>query len=108
MKHKDAYTLSRNQVEEETETSDKFPAVTTDLNIAFEQKKDTDFEKIILAQTCPSTDKKEFVLTSVKGFSSKSKHCIQYPKLHSAMRPVPHSEDLPIPTAPDKYTVDSE
>lgn len=24
------------------------------------------------------------------------------------MRPVPHSEDLPIPTASDKYTVDSE
>ncbi|GBM30446.1 hypothetical protein AVEN_90372-1 [Araneus ventricosus] len=45
---------------------------------------------------------------NVKGFSSKSKHCIQYPNVHSAMRPVPHSEDLPIPTAPDKYTVDSE
>ncbi|GBM17051.1 hypothetical protein AVEN_133318-1 [Araneus ventricosus] len=49
-----------------------------------------------------------FCLTDVNGFSSKSKHCIQYPNLHSAIQPVPHSKDLPIPTAPDKYTVDSE
>ncbi|GBM86163.1 hypothetical protein AVEN_48177-1 [Araneus ventricosus] len=49
-----------------------------------------------------------FYLTDVKRFSSKYKHCIQYPNLHSAMRPVPHSEDLPKPTAPGKYTVNSE
>src|SRR5678816_4570926 len=41
-----------------------------------------------------------FCLTNVQGFSSKSKHCIQYPNLHTAMRPVPHSDDLPVPTPP--------
>src|SRR5678815_615213 len=49
-----------------------------------------------------------FCLTNVQGFSSKSKHCIQYPNLHTAMRPVPHSDDLPVPTPPDEFTVDSE
>ncbi|GFU70872.1 transposon Tf2-6 polyprotein [Trichonephila clavipes] len=38
-KHSDADALSRNPVEEETETSDKFLAVTTSMNLAMEQKK---------------------------------------------------------------------
>ncbi|GFU68321.1 retrovirus-related Pol polyprotein from transposon 17.6 [Trichonephila clavipes] len=38
-KHSDADALSRNPVEEETETSDKFLAVTTSMNLAVEQKK---------------------------------------------------------------------
>ncbi|GFV19977.1 retrovirus-related Pol polyprotein from transposon 17.6 [Trichonephila clavipes] len=38
-KHSDADALSRNPVEEETETPDKFLAVTTSMNLALEQKK---------------------------------------------------------------------
>ncbi|GFT26452.1 retrovirus-related Pol polyprotein from transposon 17.6 [Trichonephila clavipes] len=38
-KHSDADALSRNPVEEETEISDKFLAVTTSMNLAVEQKK---------------------------------------------------------------------
>ncbi|KAJ4435145.1 hypothetical protein ANN_23721 [Periplaneta americana] len=44
----------------------------------------------------------------VKGFTPKSKHSMRYPNIPSAMRPVSHSEDLPVPIAPDKYTLDSE
>ncbi|GFT50853.1 transposon Ty3-I Gag-Pol polyprotein [Trichonephila clavipes] len=38
-KHSDADALSRNPVEEETETPDKFLAVTPGMNLAMEQKK---------------------------------------------------------------------
>ncbi|GFW95895.1 retrovirus-related Pol polyprotein from transposon 17.6 [Trichonephila clavipes] len=38
-KHSDADALSRNPVEEETETPDKYLAVTTSMNLAVEQKK---------------------------------------------------------------------
>ncbi|GFX74653.1 hypothetical protein TNCV_3120851 [Trichonephila clavipes] len=47
-KHSDADALSRNPVEEETETPDKFLAVTTSMNLAVEQKKDQDLEKLKL------------------------------------------------------------
>jgi len=38
-----------------------------------------------------------FCVTQVKGISNKSKHTVKYPNLPSAVRPVSHSEDLPIP-----------
>ena len=38
-----------------------------------------------------------FCITQIKEISSKSKNTVKYPNLPSAMRPVPHSEDLPIP-----------
>ncbi|GFU97192.1 hypothetical protein TNCV_559861 [Trichonephila clavipes] len=44
-KHSDADALSRNPVEEETETPDTFLAVTTSMNLAMEQKKDQDLAK---------------------------------------------------------------
>jgi hypothetical protein len=34
---------------------------------------------------------------NVTGITSKSKHTVNYPDLPSAMRPVPHSEELPVP-----------
>jgi len=34
---------------------------------------------------------------NVTGTTSKSKHTVNYPDLPSAMRPVPHSEELPVP-----------
>ena len=51
-----------------------------------------------------------FCMTSPvsKGLSRKKKHGIQYPNISSAIRPVPHREILPIPTAPEKYTLDSD
>jgi hypothetical protein len=41
-----------------------------------------------------------FCMTNVKGINKKNKNKIQYPDIPSAIRPVPHSDDLPIPTPP--------
>ena len=49
-----------------------------------------------------------FCITQVKGISSKSKHTVKYPKLPSAMRPVPHSENLHIPHPPTHLTLEGE
>jgi len=38
-----------------------------------------------------------FCITKIKGINNKSKHTINYPSLPSAMRPVSHSEALPVP-----------
>jgi hypothetical protein len=44
-----------------------------------------------------------FCLTKICGFSSKNKHNISYPNLPSAIRPVPHCEELPIPELPQDW-----
>ena len=49
-----------------------------------------------------------FCLTNISGLSLKSKHSIQYPNLPSALRPIPHGQDLPIPTPPEVYSVDDD
>ena len=49
-----------------------------------------------------------FCLTNISGFSLKSKHSIQYPNLSSALRPIPHGQDLPIPTPLKVYSVDDD
>jgi hypothetical protein len=36
-------------------------------------------------------------LTSITGVTAKSKHTVQYPNLPSALRPLPHSAELPVP-----------
>ena len=41
-----------------------------------------------------------FCLTSVTGFNASSRKKIKYPNHRSAMRPVHHSDDLPVPTPP--------
>ena len=41
-----------------------------------------------------------FCLTNITGFNASSKKKIKYPNLRSAMRAVPHSDDLPVPTPP--------
>ena len=41
-----------------------------------------------------------FCMTSVKGFSKKNKHKIEYPNLTSAMRPVPHCDEIEVPVPP--------
>ena len=38
-----------------------------------------------------------FCLVNVKGFNKKNKQHLQYPNIHSAMRPIPHSDKVPIP-----------
>ena len=40
-----------------------------------------------------------FCLTNITGFNTSRKK-IKYPNLRSAMRAVPHSDDLPVPTPP--------
>ena len=46
------------------------------------------------------TDDSYFCLTNITGFNASSRKKIKYPNLRSAMRPVPHSDDLPVPTPP--------
>jgi len=50
-----------------------------------------------------------FCLTSITGVTAKSKHTVQYSNSLSAMRPVPHSAELPVPKPPTNMTLgDSE
>ncbi|GFX19565.1 hypothetical protein TNCV_2074731 [Trichonephila clavipes] len=60
-KHSDADALSRNPVEEETETSDKFLAVTTSMNLALEQKKDQDLAKLKLLSNSSKNEEFRFI-----------------------------------------------
>jgi hypothetical protein len=46
-----------------------------------------------------------FCITNTSGFTSKNKQNIEYPNLPSALRPVPHSEDVPIPTVPAELSL---
>ena len=41
-----------------------------------------------------------FCLTNITGFNASSRKKIKYPNLRSTLRPVPHSDDLPVPTPP--------
>ena len=43
-----------------------------------------------------------------KGLSRKKKQNIQYPGIPSAICLVPHGETLPVPEAPQKFTLDSD
>lgn len=48
-----------------------------------------------------------FCLTNTVGSNEKKQRAIQYPSLPSAIRPVPHGENLPIPTPPNDWeTID--
>lgn len=49
-----------------------------------------------------------FCMTQIKGITSKSKHTVQYPNLPSAIRPVPHNAELPVPQPPAHLTVDED
>jgi hypothetical protein len=41
-----------------------------------------------------------FCMTKIAGFSKKNKHKIVYPNCESALKPVPHDEDNPVPVPP--------
>ena len=45
----------------------------------------------------PDVDDCYFCLVNVKGFNKKNKQHLQYPNIHSAMRPIPHSDEVPVP-----------
>ncbi|CAH1107944.1 unnamed protein product [Psylliodes chrysocephalus] len=49
-----------------------------------------------------------FCLTNVKGIGPKSKHTVRYCNLPSALRPVKHSEQFPIPKALESWSLDEE
>jgi hypothetical protein len=51
-----------------------------------------------------------FCLTSpvASGRNTKRKQNIDYPNIPSAIRPVPHGEDLPLPEPPKEYNLNSE
>ena len=52
-----------------------------------------------------------FCSVDVKGFNTKNKKKISYPNLNSAIRPVPHSSEIPVPLPPsslDDIQSDSE
>ncbi|GBO21918.1 hypothetical protein AVEN_79096-1 [Araneus ventricosus] len=46
----------------------------------------------------------DFCIIKIKGFFVKSKHKIEYRNLHSAMRPVSHNDELPVPKTVEKFT----
>ncbi|GFU11216.1 integrase_H2C2 domain-containing protein [Trichonephila clavipes] len=60
-KHSDADALSRNPEEEETETPDKFLAVTTSTNLAMEQKKDPHLAKLKLSSNSSKNEEFRFI-----------------------------------------------
>ncbi|KAI6653956.1 hypothetical protein LOD99_3132 [Oopsacas minuta] len=41
-----------------------------------------------------------FCMTSIKGFNGKNEKSITYPNHPSAIRPIAHSDDIPVPTPP--------
>lgn len=43
-----------------------------------------------------------------KGISRKKKLSIKYPNILSAIRPVPHGDDLPVPNPPGDYSLESD
>ncbi|XP_042233503.1 uncharacterized protein LOC121873827 [Homarus americanus] len=49
-----------------------------------------------------------FCMTKVAGFNKKTKDHIIYPDIPSAIRPVSHSDDIPVPVPPDTWEISSE
>ena len=38
-----------------------------------------------------------YCMTNLQGINRKNKHCVQYTDIPSAIRPVPHGPNLPVP-----------
>lgn len=50
-----------------------------------------------------------FCMCTLKGFNTKNKKAITYPNLPSAIRPVPHDPDTPVPNPPKQlHTLEAE
>jgi len=46
--------------------------------------------------------------TSARNYKKKKKRTVIYPNISYAIRPVPHTEDLPVPVPPQQYILDSD
>jgi hypothetical protein len=46
--------------------------------------------------------------TPAWNYKEKKKSTVNYPNISSAIRPVPHTEDLPVPVPPQQYILDSD
>lgn len=57
---------------------------------------------MIWRETTNHTTDCYFCMTNVIGFNRKTKHKIEYPNLPSAIRPVMHSDDIPVPKPPNE------
>ncbi len=42
-----------------------------------------------------------------KGLLNKKKQFVQYPNIPSAIRPVPHGQGIPVPDAPESFSLES-
>jgi hypothetical protein len=50
-----------------------------------------------------------FCMCTLKGFNTKNKKAITYPNMPSAIRPVPHGPDIPVPNPPKQlHTLQAE
>jgi hypothetical protein len=50
-----------------------------------------------------------FCMCTLKGFNTKNKKGITYPNLPSAIRPLPHGPDIPVPNPPKQlHTLEAE
>lgn len=49
-----------------------------------------------------------FCLTKISGITAKTRHTVKYPNIPSAIRPVPHSPQLPIPVPPKTWELDED
>ncbi|GFW21302.1 transposon Tf2-9 polyprotein [Trichonephila clavipes] len=96
-KHSDADALSRNPVEEETETSDKFLAVTMSMNLAMEQKKDQDLAKLKLLSNSSKNEEFRFIdgIISRKNFDPDGKLWLPVIPKHLRADILRHFHDAP-------------
>ena len=49
-----------------------------------------------------------FCMTKISGITAKIRHTVKYPKIPSVIRPVAHSTELPIHTAPLSWSLDDD
>lgn len=49
-----------------------------------------------------------FCLVNVKGFNKKNKQYMKYPSIPSAIRPVPHCDEIPVPVFTELAEIDEE
>ncbi|GFW25187.1 retrovirus-related Pol polyprotein from transposon 412 [Trichonephila clavipes] len=98
-KHSDADALSRNPVEEETETPDKFLAVTTSMNLAMEQKKDKDLAKLKLLSNSSKNEEFRFIdgILCRKNFDPDGKLWLPVIPKHLRADILRHFHDAPPP-----------
>ncbi|GFV00276.1 retrovirus-related Pol polyprotein from transposon 412 [Trichonephila clavipes] len=96
-KHSDADALSRNPVEEETETPDKFLAVTTSMNLAMEQKKDQDLAKLKLLSNSSKNEEFRFIdgILCRKNFDPEGKLWLPVIPKHLRADILRHFHDAP-------------